>query len=71
MATIQQHRDALQDLLVSGVLTSVQVQTISLVYFANKKGYKPVDGDIRKGFKVYFKEYGDEEDFISLQGMQF
>ena len=70
MVTIQQHREALQDLLVSGVLTSVQVQTISLVYFARKLGYKPVDNNIRKVFVYSGKANTTRSKFISLIGMQ-
>lgn len=70
MATIQQHREALQGLLVSGVLTSVQVQIISLVYFARKLGYKPVDNDIRKGFVYSLKANTGLLKFVSLTDMQ-
>lgn len=70
MATIQQHREALQDLLVSGVLTSVQVQIISLVYFAKQFGYKPVNGDIRKGFFYSRKQNTGFPSFISLADIQ-
>lgn len=63
-------RKELQEKLEEGKISSLAVQVISLIHFAESIGYKPVDNNIRKGFVGYDHKTWNTTNHISLSDMQ-
>lgn len=63
-------RKELQEKLEDGKISSLAVQVISLIHFAESIGYKPVDNNIRKGFVGYDHKTWNTTNHISLSDMQ-